>query len=333
MLNALSDTLGPYARPAAPGLLMAKRGETHPTEVADLDGARLVVAVEADDGRRLAEAHVKQLTGGDRLKARRMRRDFYEFEPTAKIWLLANDKPVVRGGDIAIWRRVKLIPFSVVVPPEQRDSTLRARLQLEAAGILNWIVAGCLAWQRDGLQEPDAVLAATEEYRQESDVLAPFLDARCMTGDGLNVRADALYRAYRAWASAAQLSDREIITQTAFGRRLGKRFRKARDMQGSLYEGVALRRHNPTDPTCEPEDMQGSMQGFDSSDQQSQLSALETPREALNRNNPSEPYTPDMDDTEARCERCRSDISDDPRYTSTGETVCPLCEAEIEGRA
>ena len=117
LLNMLLVLLGPYGRQIEPDLLLVRRGEVHPTGLADLEGSRLAVAMEIEDGRRLAESLVKTLTGGDRLTARRMRQDFQEFWPTHNLWLGANHKPIVRGTDNAIWRRIRLIPFDVTIPP------------------------------------------------------------------------------------------------------------------------------------------------------------------------------------------------------------------------
>jgi P4 family phage/plasmid primase-like protien len=145
MTNTALEMMGDYGQQAAPDLLLAKRG-SHPTELADLFGARLVASVEVEDGRRLAESLVKQLTGGDRIKARRMREDFWEFAPTHKVFLAANHKPVVRGTDHAIWRRIKLVPFDVVIPKGEQDSRLPKKLRAELPGILAWAVHGCLEW-------------------------------------------------------------------------------------------------------------------------------------------------------------------------------------------
>lgn len=170
-LTTLLAVMGDYGIQAAPDLLLAKSGESHPTEVADLFGARLVVATETEAGRRLAENLVKQHTSGDRLKARFMRQDFFEFEATFKIWLATNNKPIVKGTDYAIWRRIKLIPFTVTIPPEERDKSLPAKLRQELHGILAWAVQICLEWQKYGLNEPQEVTAATCAYRDEQDIL------------------------------------------------------------------------------------------------------------------------------------------------------------------
>ncbi|MDQ3865124.1 MAG: phage/plasmid primase, P4 family [Actinomycetota bacterium] len=144
-VEAIMDLMGEdYAKPAAPDLLLAKRDASHPTEVADLLGRRFVASVEVEEGRYLAESLVKQLTGGDRISARFMRQDFFEFSPTHKIWLAANHPPIVRGGDDAIWNRIKKVPFGVVIPKGEQDGNLRDKLRAERSGILNWALEGCL---------------------------------------------------------------------------------------------------------------------------------------------------------------------------------------------
>ena len=137
------------------------------------------MCIEVDEGQRLAESLVKELTGGDRIRARFMRCNFFEFPPTHHIWLAVNHKPTIRGTDTGIWRRIKLIPFAVSIPDEEQDKALGEKLQAERAGILAWAVQGCLAWQEHGLGEPDEVRQATSEYRGEQDVLATFIAERC----------------------------------------------------------------------------------------------------------------------------------------------------------
>jgi len=164
----LLKQMGPdYSMKAPPDLLMAKRGESHPTERADLFGKRFVGCIETAAGRKMAEALVKELTGGDRVRARRMREDFWEFAPTHHVWLVSNYKPTVVGTDHGIWRRIKLIPFEVVIPDDEQDKKLSSKLEAELSGILNWAIEGCLEWQRDGMQEPEIVSEATKEYRTE----------------------------------------------------------------------------------------------------------------------------------------------------------------------
>ncbi len=246
-INTLLATAGDYGQQAAPDLLLAKRGG-HPTEVADLFGARLVASVEVEDGRRLAESLVKQLTGGDRIKARRMREDFWEFDPTHKAVLVANHKPVVRGTEHAIWRRIKLVPFEAVIPKAEQDPRLLEKLRVEMPGILAWAVRGCLEWQREGLGEPEEVLAATQQYREEMDVLAGFLDDRCVVHPRAEAPATPLYNEYQEWCRSNGEAEEN---QRRFGGRLRDRGFDSFDITSGAHKGrkgwrgVGLKTDNP----------------------------------------------------------------------------------------
>ena len=170
-LNLLLKMLGDYAKQAAPNLLIEKHFESHPTEIADLEGCRLVSSIDCEHKKGFAESLVKQLTGGDRIKARFMRQDFFEFEPTQKFFIAVNNKPSIKGTDYGIWRRIKTVPFTVTIPESERDKTLPEKLLAELPGILNWAIQGCLEWQREDLGTPDEVTEATNEYRHDMDSL------------------------------------------------------------------------------------------------------------------------------------------------------------------
>jgi putative DNA primase/helicase len=239
LLRLLQHLLADYAKQAPPDLLMLKYGSEHPTGLADLAGARLVVCIEAEEGKRLAEALVKQMTGGDKLKARRMREDYWEFQPSHKTWLAANHKPQIRGTDYAIWRRIRLIPFTVTIPDEQQDRNLPEKLRAELPGILAWAVEGCLAWQREGLQTPAEVMAATAEYREESDVIVDFLEERCVLGAALWASSKSLRGAYLDWC---EKNGEKALSQQAFGARLTERgLINGRGTQGERgWAGISL---------------------------------------------------------------------------------------------
>jgi putative DNA primase/helicase len=251
-------TIGPdYAAKTPPDLLMQARGERHPCELADLCGRRLVVASETHQGRRLNESLVKDITGGEPIKARRMRENFWEFRPSHKAILLTNHKPEVAGVDEGIWRRLRLVPFTVTfmnpddlsdgaeVAPGVRlqDKNLGHKLEAEREGILAWMVRGCLDWQRDGLTMPEAVRAATRQYRESEDVAAQFVTENCITGREMRCKASALYGAYKRWAEALGL---QVMSSKAFGDAMTMRGAVRYTSNGVWYRGLAPR---PADST------------------------------------------------------------------------------------
>jgi putative DNA primase/helicase len=200
-LETVLGMMGDYGKPGAPGLLLEKKGDGHPTEVADLYGARLVSCQEVDENRAWAEATVKQLTGGDTISARRMREDYWTFHPTHKLWVSANAKPYVREATDGVWRRLKLIPFTVSFKG-RADKDLKVRLRKEMQGIFNWALVGCFDWLDRGLDEPARVREASEAYREEQDVLGPWM-GDCVERSGSEARAtrQEVYRSYLAWCN------------------------------------------------------------------------------------------------------------------------------------
>ena len=225
-----------------PDLIMAKKNETHPTERADLFRKRLVVAIETEEGRRLNETLVKELTGGDRVRARRMREDFWEFEPTQKIFLATNHKPPIRDTTDSTWRRIKEIPFKVKMPDDKADKTVPQRLRAEYPGILAWCVRGCLEWQESGLQEPKSVIQATTAYRLSQDVLGAFLGEYTIEDKTSEVKGVELYELYKKWAEA---SNEYCFSSTKFGEALKDRGIDWRKSSGILYRGIKLRQPQP----------------------------------------------------------------------------------------
>lgn len=224
-INAVLSILGDYGMMAAPKLLMARKHEQHPTELADLFGKRFIASLETGEGRRLDEELVKRLSGGDRIKARLMRKDFFEFDASHKLFLATNHRPNIRGTDDGIWRRIRLWPFTVEIPKNEQDVELSERLLTERPGILAWAVRGCLEWQAGGLTEPDEVLAATASFRAESDTLGGFIDEHCVIGSECMVASCDLYESYKAWAAAA---GEHVISLTRFGKAIKERgFRKS----------------------------------------------------------------------------------------------------------
>jgi putative DNA primase/helicase len=235
-LLVLLALLGDYAMQAVGDLLMAKLHETHPTERADLVGRRVVATIETEEGKRLAEALLKQMTGGDKVRARKMRQDFFEFQPTHKIILAANHKPTVRGTDQAVWRRIKLVPFTVTIPDDEKDKSLAEKLKAELPGVLNWALAGCRAWREHGLGEPDEVRQATATYRAEQDSVQGFLEECCVLHPEARIKGSALLEAYYGWSG-----DR-LMSRPAFTQRLkDKGFESKRGTGGCYFwHGVGL---------------------------------------------------------------------------------------------
>lgn len=219
LYGAVGHALGDYASIAEPDLFM-HRDNAHPTGEMDLLGVRWVVVSESDKGRRLAEATVKRLTGGDRIRARRMRQDFVEFEASHTPALVTNFLPKVSGDDAAIWARIRVVPFDVVIPPEDRDVHLGEKLEVEADAILTWAVNGWADYLKIGLAEPKAVLAATESYQADSDVIGRFLTECCILNPHMFVTSAALFDRWVKWCTD---DGSEPVPKKPFGEALDKR--------------------------------------------------------------------------------------------------------------
>ncbi|MFY1675563.1 MULTISPECIES: DNA primase family protein [unclassified Streptomyces] len=219
LLDVLMKLLGDYADAAPPGFLMARPYEGHPTDLAELHGRRVVVCSEVKPGERFDEARVKLLTGGDRIKARRMRQDFFSFEPTHKLWLLGNHRPEVGTGGYAFWRRMRLLPFERVVPYDGKiDNLADVLVTEEGPGILNWLILGArryLSGERD-LTGPERVRIATNAYAETEDHTGRFLGESCRMEGGLKAEQARLYAAYRDWC---QKEGSPAVSSRAFAAR------------------------------------------------------------------------------------------------------------------
>jgi putative DNA primase/helicase len=202
LLDTLSGIMGDYACEAPPNLVTLRKHDEHPTEIADLLGRRLVIASETEKDAELRVQLIKRLTGNARLKGRYMRQDYFEFARTHKMVLVTNNKPVIREDSEAVWRRLRLVPFRVIIPKHERDPKLMHKLRNEWPGILAWLVRGCLDWQREGLSEPVAVMHATEQYRGTASSLDEFISQRCELGAGLSCSSGDLLGAYEAWCTS-----------------------------------------------------------------------------------------------------------------------------------
>ncbi|MBX3084606.1 MAG: bifunctional DNA primase/polymerase [Anaerolineae bacterium] len=219
--------------------LMARAGTGIPNEIARMKGMRLVVARETDENQRLAEATVKDLTGGDTITARFLNQEWFDFKPTHKLWMYGNHKPLIKGTDAGIWRRIRLVPFTVTIPVEERDPSLPFKLEAEMSGILNWILEGCRKWQQSGLGDPRAVKHATAEYREEMDVLAEYLSERTTTKPDAKITAKTLYADYSQWCD--EMGEKPL-SQRTLGLRLKERgFSTARETNTRYWTGIILR--------------------------------------------------------------------------------------------
>lgn len=238
-LAALQGVLGDYAGVAPAEMFLEARGERHPTELATLHGRRLVVAQEIDEGRRWNEARIKALTGGDRITARFMRGDFFEFEPSHTLLIATNNKPRLRHVDEAIRARLHLVPFTVTIPAEKRDPNLSMKLREEWGGILQWMIEGCLEYQSNGLQPPERVRAASAEYFEQEDELSDWIASHCVREPSAWATADDLFKSWVRYCKAAGLAPGHKIT---LGQRLESAgFRRVKGTGGQRrWAGIGL---------------------------------------------------------------------------------------------
>ena len=247
LLELMRSILGDYGMRTPTETLMVRRDSGIPNDIARLKGVRFVTASESDEGQRLAESKIKDLTGGDTITARFMRGEFFEFLPVFKLWLATNHKPVIRGTDQAIWDRVKLIPFNVRIPDNEQDKHLREKLMAEAPGILAWAVQGCLDWQRFGIGDPTDVRDAVASYRAEMDVLGGFIDDCCFLDQTAHCTAKAIYATYTQWCNE---SGQKAISQIALGKQLTERgFESIRTghAQARSWRGIGILTVDPDD--------------------------------------------------------------------------------------
>ncbi len=250
ILSAILNLLGEYADASRPETFLVKHGDGGiPNDVAALAGVRFVISLESEKGKRLAEGLVKGLTGSDKMKARFLHKEFFCFDPRFKLFIGTNHKPTIVGTDDGIWRRVRCVPFAVQIPDTEKDKHLPAKLETERSGILNWLIAGCLAWQRDGLGEPLEILEATAAYRAEQDVLGVFLKDRCVLACAAKVLKKDLFEAYLTWCEES--GEHYRLTMREFGKVL--RERGLTDTQISSAKGwLGIRTRTPFD--VEPDD-------------------------------------------------------------------------------
>jgi len=241
-LRAIEGCLGDYAATTDFETLIVNKNRNGPrNDIARLAGRRFVSSVEVEDGRRLAESLINQLTGGEIVTARFMYQESFEFIPQFKLWLAANNQPRISGIDGAIWRRILQIPFDIQIPKEERDHQLKIRLHKpqETAAILNWLIEGCLAWQREGLSPPKAVLAATEDYRTTMDPLEEFITDYCLISPEMRVKNTDIWNAYQRWC--ASVGEKYPLGHKKFSQALFARgFDQYREPHDRFWLGIGL---------------------------------------------------------------------------------------------
>jgi putative DNA primase/helicase len=238
-VEAVRYVLGDYARTADFSTFMQQKASSAPrNDLAMLRGARFVTATESDDGKHMAEAFIKSCTGGDTVTARFLYGEHFEFKPQFKLWLSTNHKPKVQGVDEGIWRRIKLVPFSVRIPDDKIDRQLPDKLKDEAPGILRWAVEGLKQYRMQGLNDPLAVRNATTEYRCDEDVVGRFISTCCASGDSLQIPGRKLYASFKEWAInyGENVIDEKKFSKTLLGRGL----KKARTKTSIVWDGIAL---------------------------------------------------------------------------------------------
>lgn len=257
LIKVLSNVLGAYSWSAGSELAVQGRTET-PTDriLGPLVGQRLVIGAEIADGARLAEARLKDLSGGDRLQGRLLYGQSFQFEPTHKIWLYGNSKPRVSGTDNGIWRRMCLIPFTHAIPADKINGNLVEELMEEASGILNLLIAGCRDWQENGLQIPQIVTDAVKDYRMDEDIMGQFLEEECVFEEKASCPRRLMVQACKAWGELNM-----GLKNFGGGRAPSDRIRKAlharypgfdqtaKDHNDRIWRGIRLR-----DPAQFPND-------------------------------------------------------------------------------
>jgi putative DNA primase/helicase len=242
-INAITACAGDYHRTAPIETFTALPVDRHPTDLAGLRGARLVTAIETEEGRRWAESRIKSLTGGDKISARFMRQDFFEFTPQFKLIIAGNHKPGLRSVDEAIRRRFNLIPFTVTIPPDERDEALPEKLRAELPGIMSWMIDGCADWLERGLAPPEIVTAATAAYLEAEDALSAWMEEAGQRDPNAWERSADLYASWIAWAKKTGEYEGSMKRFLGILETKGPQYERHKDGRG--FRGLRLISHYP----------------------------------------------------------------------------------------
>lgn len=236
-LEVVRRIMGDYATNIQPESIMIRSSNNSAnSDIARLKGARFVTSVEPNEGMRLNEGLLKQITGDDVITARKLYGDEFEFRPEFKLWMATNHKPTIRGTDLGIWRRIHIIPFLITIPDEKVDKHLSEKLMQELPDIFAWIAQGYTLWKSEGLRKPKVIEDAVEEYRNEMDVVSAFLSSDYVVQGG-ECKAQALYAVYCQWCAE---SNEYKMPSRKFGLEMTKRYNKIRKKSGFFYDGISL---------------------------------------------------------------------------------------------
>jgi putative DNA primase/helicase len=216
-INVIMHSLGDYATSTPTETFMRRQSDGISNDIARLRGMHFVTTTEAEQGRKLSESLIKQITGNDRMTARFLYGEFFTFLPTFKIFMATNHKPTISGTDHGIWRRIRIIPFTTTIAEENRDLHLSEKLLEESSGILNWLITGAKRWKTERLTLPPEVIEATDEYRNEMDIIGNFTKDRCDQNPGVQIRARELFKCYQEWCED---NNEHACSERFFGLRL-----------------------------------------------------------------------------------------------------------------
>jgi putative DNA primase/helicase len=231
--------LGDYAIAASPEMVMQRRYGGIPNDIARLRGVRAALMNETSQGARFDEAKLKDLTGGDTLTGRFLHQEFFDFTPMHRLLIRGNHKPVINGTDEGIWRRLRILPFTVQIPEDEQDRDLLRKLETELPGILNWALQGCREWQADGLKPPPTVTAAVNQYREESDTLGRFIAESCEVRPNAQVKSSNLFKCYQEFCAHG---GERWISSNEFPAELERRgFEQKRVTGGKVFFGIQPR--------------------------------------------------------------------------------------------
>lgn len=237
--ETIKRLLGDYGQTAPEVMFTKDRNQGASNDIARLAGCRLAIAAELEENVSFAESRIKALTGDDTISARFLFKELFDFRPSHHFWISGNHKPNIRGSDMGIWRRIRLLPFTVTIPDEKKDRRLVEKLESELPGILNWALEGCTRWQSEGLTTPRCVKLATDQYRAEEDVLGQFLEECTREDRDGRVLMSSMYQAYQSWTEREGV--RYPLTARIFNRKLEERgLQHYKSNGGKFWKGITI---------------------------------------------------------------------------------------------